>query len=139
MIYIVDGTCYSKDTVVELEKRLNAKRVSFRFWYAIACTPVSMVSCLKDAWLFAWDDSPFGGEMFDGAMRMGVLPAPNCYYAAINTSQRLLGWSDLLERDISTKFRGWEDHVFLIPSDNNCKLSEICDALLRMDKATRDG
>ena len=138
MIYIVDGTCYSKATVLELAKRLNANRVSFQFWYAMTCTSVSMVTQLKDTWLFAWDDSPFSGELFEFAMRMGIQPAPNCYYAAINTSRRLLGWSDLLELDISKKFKGCEDHVFLIPSDDDSTLSRICDALLRMDKARRD-
>lgn len=139
MVYIVDGTCYSGETVLELEKRLCAKRVSYRFWYTISCSPAGILSGKQDTWLFTWDDSPFSGELFDRAMRMGIQPASNCYYAVINTSQRLLGWSDLLDRDISQKFKGWEDHVFLIPSDDNRKLSEICDALLRMEKIRRDG
>jgi len=139
MLYIVDGTCYSRKTVMELERRLSAKRVSCEFWYAMSCTPVVGTSIRSQhTWLFAWDDSPFSGELFDSAMRMGVLPAPNCYYAAINTSERLCGWNDLLERDISKKFKGWEDHVFLIPSDDNRKLREKCDALLSMDKARRE-
>ena len=71
MLYIVDGTCYSRKTVMELERRLSAKRVSCEFWYAMSCTPVVGTSIRSQhTWLFAWDDSPFSGELFDSAMRM---------------------------------------------------------------------
>ena len=45
----------------------------------------------------------------------------------------------VLERDISTKFKGWEDHAFLIPSDDHHKLMEVCGTLLRMEKERKDG
>ena len=141
MIYIVDWTCYSKETVLKLERRLQAKRVSEMFWFSMFSPPTHFLTASirsQHTWLFTWDDSPFSGELFELVMGMGVLPAPNCYYAVINTSKQLRGWGDLLERDISLKFKGWEDHAFLLPSDDDSTLSEICDALLRMDKARRD-
>lgn len=139
MIYLVDGTCYSHDTVLKLERELNAKRVSWESWFALAFNPFIRITQSNNIWLFTWDDSPFSGELFEKAMRLGIVPAQNYYYAAINTSQRLLGWSDLLERDISTKFKGWEDHAFLIPSDDYHKLMEVCGTLLRMEKERKDG
>lgn len=134
MIYIVDGTCYSSETVSKLEQRLHAKRVSYEFWFALVFNPVLKVTQSNNIWLFTWDDSPFSGELFDKAMRLGIAPAQNCYYAVINNSGRLDMCKDLLEHDISNKFKGWENHVFIVPSDCSGKLNEICDTLLCLER-----
>ena len=103
MIYIVDGTCYSQDAVLKLERRLNAKRVSWEFWFALAFDPFMRATQSNNIWVFTWDDSPFSGELFEKAMRLGIVPAQNYYYAAINNSRRLAGWKDWLVRDISQR------------------------------------
>lgn len=134
MIYIVDGTCYSHDTVLKLERKLNAKRMSWELWFAQVFNPVTRITQSNNIWLFTWDDSPFSGALFDAAMRVGIVPAQNYYYAAINNSKRLADWKDLLVRDISQKFKGWEDHAYMICSDNDSGLNELCETILRSER-----
>lgn len=143
MIYIVDGTCHSYETVSKLERRLNAKCVSHKFWFTRVISspelryrmPALLVGCAPDTviWLFVWDDSPFSGDLFGKAIQLGILPAQNCYYAAINHS----GGTDWLADQISINFKGWEEHVYLIPSGSDGELNELCDTLLNLEREYR--
>ena len=134
MIYLVDMTCHSNMDVSKIEKRLQAKRIGYNSWWAIVTNPPSKATISNAIWVFVWDDSPFSGDLFEKAMRSGLIPMERSFFVELNDFRTLIMWRSQLMVDIDRKFGPWRDHVYIIPSGGSTKMEDLCDAALYFER-----
>ena len=134
MIYLVDMTCYSHELVSKLKKRLGAKIYDHRvdLLRFILCT-YCMFPHAHDIWLYVWDDSPFSGEYFDRIMKMEQIHKDNWFFVHLD-KYACTQMDQYYNKIIEQKLGRYKDYVYVISPDDQQRLDELCDMILRLER-----